>query len=116
MSELKSHLIRFEEDVNKNEKLRPLLKKWDINVIIDVLDTEEIYTLIFRGGILQEIKEEKIENERDFVAEANIDVFLEIFNGKLNPTEAVLDGEMSTFGDEKDEDILDGIALVVWGI
>lgn len=116
MESLVTHLEKFKEDLNKNEKLKPLLKNWNINVIIKVLDLDEVYTFVVRRGVVLEILKNMKHYEKNFEIEAVNDTFIEIFSGKLSPTEAILDGEMASFGNSKDEDILDAITLVIWGI
>jgi hypothetical protein len=114
---LLDHFIKFRLDLNVNQKLKPLLKDWNINVIVKVLDTEEYYTLIVRKGEILEILEDQVRDPlRNFDIEANNQTLIEIFSGRLSPAEAVLDGELASYGDSKDEDILDVIALIIWGI
>lgn len=117
MELLFDQLVKFKQDLNTNEKLRPLLKEWNINVLLKVLDTDDYYTLIVRNGVIGEILK-LIERDpvHNFEIEANSQTFNDIFNGRLSPAEAVLDGEMASYGESKDEDILDVIALVIWGI
>ncbi|MBS0031775.1 SCP2 sterol-binding domain-containing protein [Chitinophaga sp. 22321] len=112
---LYGHLQQFREHLNTNIKLRKLLGDWNIHVVLRATDPEINYTLVVENGYLIDIVASEIIGPKMFVAEATYQTFVEIFTGKLNPTEAVIDGDMSTYGEDKDESLLDGIILIIWG-
>lgn len=114
--ELLQYLEKFKINLNDNIKLKPVLKNWNINVILRILDKNTQLTLIIIQGNLEEIFNYEIEGSKNFYLEATYDIFLDIFKGKINPTEAVLDGDLISFGNSDDEEKLDGIALIIWGI
>lgn len=108
-------LGRFAERVNAHERIPRLLVGWDRTIGIEALDSGIFVSVHVRG---QRVVEVAVGGDSD-AAHVNVqgdeDVLKSIFEGVTNPAQAVLDGGLAVFGDEKDQVKLDAITLVLWG-
>jgi hypothetical protein len=116
MSTLLESLENFKERVKENDNVHKLVQNWDRNIVVEAMDTESIYTLLIRNSTIETIIEDENEDESVIRLEADEDVLSTIFTGKLNPAEAVLNGELVVFGDPADQIKLDAITLLIWGM
>ncbi len=108
-------LSEFKNKVNSNPKIVPLTKKWEPNIIINVLEREEYYTLKIRNSKVAEILPVVENNDHEVHLEGEEEDLAAIFSGKNNPVQAVLDGSLEIFGEQSDQIKLDIIAMVIWG-
>ena len=110
-------LRNFKEEVQQNENVHKLVKNWNPNIILETMDTEQIYTLQVRDCLIDQILNEENEESNHIIRlEADEEILTTIFSGEMNPAEAVLNGELVVFGDAKDQIKLDAITLLIWGM
>jgi len=116
MPELRGTLFNFKDLINKNSSVRKLLVGWEPVIEIEALDGDERYTLIVRDRSLEEIHEGPAQQAGTVTVRGNKQVLSEIFEGKLNPAQALIDGQIEIYGQEKDMIKLDALTLVLWDV
>ena len=106
----------FGQKISDNKDVLMLLKNWSPNIIIESYDSKKIFTLKIGDQGIENIalKEELCDHEIRLLA--NETILLLIFSGKMNPAEAVFNGELEIYGDVKDQIKLDAITLLIWGV
>ncbi|MEI6950396.1 hypothetical protein V9K67_24655 [Paraflavisolibacter sp. H34] len=109
-------LSSFRETVNGNHQVKKLLAGWEPNIIIETSDTAESYSLLIRDKAVAGVLEGKQEQKHQIVVEGDEDILDQVFSGSLNPAEAVLDGQIAVYGNDKDQLKLDALCLVIWGM
>lgn len=116
MSNLLHSLQSFQLQVNKNDGVRKLTKNWNPKLIIQSSDSEEVYTVVIQDSTISEIIAGEASSEHEIRIEGEAEILRDVFNGTMNPAEAVLNGEMAVYGEQGDQIKLDAISLVIWGL
>ena len=116
MQTLPEALQDFQIKFNSNAQLKKLLLNWNPNIILNSIDSGNQYTLWVREQLLANILEKEEPSDHQIFIEAENETLVKVFSGTLNPSEAVLDGDMVVFGDDKDQIKLDAITLIIWGM
>ena len=109
-------LDTFRDSVNGHPRLQKLLVGWKPNILIEAVDTGEIFTLVVDGAEIHEVEKRALESDWLMRVEAEDEVLRDVFSGRRNPGEAYLDGDLAVFGSDKDQVKLDAITLVIWGM
>lgn len=115
MQELQETLFTFKNLVNNNSSVKKLLVGWEPMIQIETVDADEQYTLTVRDCILDEIRQGPDENGTVTVRGTR-QILSEIFAGKRNPAQALIDGQIEIYGQEKDMIKLDALTLVLWDV
>lgn len=116
MSKLLTSLSNFQSEVNKNESVKKLTKDWNPRLIIQSSDSEEVYTLVIEESTIATITPGEHSANHEIRIEGDVEILQNVFMGKLNPAEAVLNGEMAVYGEQSDQIKLDAISLIIWGM
>lgn len=116
MSELLLSLQSFQSEVNKNDGVKKLTKNWNPRMIIQSSNSEEVYTLAIQESSISEIIAGEVASAHEIRIEGDAEILRDVFNGKTNPAEAVLNGEIAVYGEQSDQIKLDAISLVIWGL
>lgn len=113
---LKQCLLGFIEKVNSHTRMKFLLKDWEPTIVIDTTDTEAAYSLVVKGSRVADLVEGTLEADHCVQLQAESEVLMKIFSGKLNPARAHMDGQLAAYGSDRDQVKLDAISLILWGI
>ena len=114
MENFKNSLDEFKGKVNDNKQVKKLIRGWNPNLILECIDDSAFWTIKVKDREIQEIVNLKEDKSHMVHVQGNTDVLEQIFSGKLNPSEALLDGKIAVFGDEKDQIKIDAICLILW--
>ena len=114
MQPLITILKSFQEKANTTEKIKKLITGWNPNIIIRAMDTSDVYTFIVADLKISAILSGEINSDHQVTVEGNQDVLIEIFTGKVNPAQALLDGLIAVYGEQKDQVKLDIITMMLW--
>ena len=114
MEDLKAVLLAFRGLVNEKETVRKLIKGWEPFIHVECVDREERYTLVVRDCALQEVREGLAAHHHTITVRGPGQALVEVFDGKLNPGQAVIDGQMEVYGQDKDMVKLDALTLLLW--
>lgn len=113
--ELKSTLERFVSDVNSNEKVQRLIKKWSSTVNFWARDQGFGFVLEVVEGRVVRIQEAKSVDDGKVKVVADYETLLKMFQGKENIAHLYLEGVVETYGSERDQIVLDAVARLLWG-
>ena len=114
-TDLKQCLQKFKVKVNENDRIKKLIRGWNPAIIIEANDKQLFFTLLIENEKIFSIVDSKEEKNHQIHIQGSNNVLQSIFSGDLNPAEAVLDGKIAVFGDDKDQIKLDAISLILWG-
>ncbi|MGC8672606.1 MAG: SCP2 sterol-binding domain-containing protein [Thermoplasmata archaeon] len=112
--DLKEVLYDFVNNVNKNEKVQKLIKKWSTTLLFWGKDINKGFILQIQDGKIISIKEVYDENEGKVKVITEKDTLVKMFEGKENIAHLYLDGVVETYGSEKDQIVLDAVARLLW--
>ncbi len=113
---LLNSLLDFRDRVNENAKLKTFLKGWEPVISILTSDTGEAYSLVVKNETVTQVLLENMDHNHKIDVEGDETTLDQVFSGNLNPAEALLDGQLAIYGNEKDQLKLDAIALIIWGM
>lgn len=114
MQDLKTALVAFRDLVNGKDSVKKLIRGWEPFVQVECVDGEEQYTLIIRNAALDEIRDGVLPHDHTVMVRGNRAALVQVFDGTLNPAQAVIDGLMEVYGLEKDMIKLDALTLLLW--
>jgi len=117
MSKLKLQLEDFASTLNTHPYAPKLLANWDRAFYIGTIDEKESYQIKINNNAVQEINLctfDKIADDA-LLIQANEEILIEVFAGKLSPLKAYNAGQIALYGNMQDQTRLDAIALVLWG-
>ncbi len=114
ISELRENIEKFTADVNTNEKVQKLIKKWSSVVNIWGKDLNAGFILsVNEGKITGIMKAESIDDGKVKVI-GESDTLIRMFKGQEKIAHLYLDGVVETYGSERDQIVLDAIARLLW--
>jgi hypothetical protein len=108
-------LAQFRSKVNGDSRLISILHGWEPVIAVEVLDTGWKRYLQVRNCRIEDIRPDITDDAHMVHLLASEDVLAAVFDGRFNPTEAFLDGELQIFASDKDQIKLDAISLILWG-
>jgi SCP-2 sterol transfer family len=108
-------LAQFRDKVNADSRLQSILRGWEPVIAVEVLDTGWKRYLLVRDCRIDDIRPDCADDSHVVHLLASEEVLTAVFDGRLNPTEAFLDGELQIFASDKDQVKLDAISLMLWG-
>ncbi|MCL5681493.1 MAG: hypothetical protein M1515_05600 [Candidatus Thermoplasmatota archaeon] len=113
-SELRETLERFIADVNNNEKVQKMIRKWSSVVNIWGKDINRGYLLeVVDGKVTQMMEAMNVDDGKvKVVGESR--TLIRMFQGKEKIVHLYLDGIVETYGSERDQIVLDAIARLLW--
>lgn len=113
--ELKATLERFVADVNSNDKVQKLIRKWSSTVNIWARDMGFGFVLEVVEGKVTQMYEAKSVDDGKVKVVADYQTLLGMFQGKENIAHLYLEGVVETYGSERDQIVLDAVARLLWG-
>lgn len=116
MQSLKETLVQFRDLVNQKAPLKKFLKGWEPCIHVETIDQKQQYTLLIRNCVLQEIQDGLAAHNDPITVRGNQDVLAQIFEGKLDAAQALIEGQIEIYGREKDMIKLDALTLVLWEV
>lgn len=108
-------LLQFRGKVNADSRLQSTLRGWDPVIAVEVLGTGWKRYLLVRDCLIEDIRPDCADDSHVVHLLASEEVLTAVFDGRFNPTEAFLDGELQIFASDKDQVKLDAISLILWG-
>jgi invasion protein IalB len=112
--DLKEVLYDFVNNVNKNEKVQKLIRKWSTTLLFWGKDINKGFILQIQDGKITSIKEVFSMDEGKVKVITDKDTLVKMFEGKENIAHLYLDGVVETYGSEKDQIVLDAVARLLW--
>lgn len=114
---LQQCLLGFVERVNSNKRIPSLIKGWEPNIIVESEDSDDLYTLMVRGCVVDEmVSGETSKPEHEIRVCASLNELCNVFSGNKNAANSFLSGDLTLFASDKDQVKLDAIGLLVWGL
>ena len=92
------------------------MRDWEPVILIEVLNTGWKQYLPVRDGRITEITSDFMDISHVVRLRSSEETLVAIFDGKFNPLEAFLNGELEIFATDVDQVKLDAISLVLWGV
>jgi hypothetical protein len=98
------------------EAVRPLLQGWDRRIIMVDQQTEEALIIEIAEGALANMAAatEVALGEQDVVIRGRRDDLMELLDGTLHPSEAVLDDRIQVSAHPDDQIKLDALSFALW--
>jgi hypothetical protein len=109
-------LAQFRAKVNDDSRLKGILRGWEPVIMIEVLGTGWKWYLPVRDCRIAEIKSDFQDAAHLVQLRASEEALIAIFDGRFNPAEAFLNGDLEIFATDNDQVKLDAISLLLWGI
>ncbi|MCR4420309.1 MAG: SCP2 sterol-binding domain-containing protein [Clostridia bacterium] len=113
--ELGECLADFRDRCNADPQLRRLLLDWDRDILVQATDADSSYVLTVRDGTVYLDHRGGEVGRPDVTVSAEIALLVELFSGRITPTEPYLNGTLKVLGTEEDVMRLDFISLMIWG-
>ncbi|MGB9887654.1 MAG: SCP2 sterol-binding domain-containing protein [Moorellales bacterium] len=111
--ELGECLADFRDRCNADPQLRRMLADWDRTILIQATDADSSYVLIVKDGTV--FLDHGQAGQADLTVSAKLDLLVDLFSGRITPTEPYLNGTLRVLGREEDVMRLDFISLMIWG-
>ena len=108
-------LEQFRSRVNADSRLESILRGWEPVIVVEDLGTGWTRFLLVRGCRIAEIRPDCDDAAHVVHLRASPEVLTAVFDGRLNPTDAFLNGDLQVFATDRDQVKLDAISLVLWG-
>jgi len=117
-ADLSDCLCAFRDTFNANESVKKAVKGWDRSIIVEATDTGSVATMIVNNLTITEVRVGAVDKHQDDLVhlQASEDTLIRIFAGDYNPANALIDGELAVFSNEKDKVKLEVISIVIWGM
>lgn len=112
--EIFNSLKVFEQNYNRNERLKIMNKDWNRVILVKANDVDSEHTLILSSGDLT-VKEGNHTGPPDMTVLSDSETLADMFYGDIAPTEPYLNGTLKVKGSEDDIMRLDFITLLIWG-
>jgi hypothetical protein len=119
LTDLRSCLEDFQQRFNTNPRVKKLVKNWQRQIMVDPVDTGRVMTMLIADEELHTIVDgppPQADDEFLVHLQADDQTLVEIFSGNYNPSNALLDGLLSVFSNDKDKVKLEALAMVIWGL
>ncbi len=119
MTDLIETLVLFKDKANSHPRIASLIKGWEPTIVVEATDSGTKRYLPVRGCRIESVD----TNDTGDGAPAGHVVHLRaaeavlaaVFDGRSNPADAFLEGDLEIFASDKDQVKLDAISLVLWG-
>jgi hypothetical protein len=114
---LEECLTDFRERFNDNARVKKLIVGWNRDILVEPLDAPTSYTMVIENLQMTSVST-GIDQGHDGQVhmQADEEILKRIFTGEYNPAEALIDGNMAVFSEERDKVKLEAIAMVIWGL
>jgi hypothetical protein len=114
---LEECLQDFRDRFNDNARVKKLIAGWNRDVLVEPLDAPTAYTMVIENLEMTSVSPGINEGHDGQVhMQADEEILKRIFTGEYNPAEALIDGNMAVFSEERDKVKLEAIAMVIWGL
>ena len=114
ISELREIIERFITNVNSNEKVQKLIRKWSSVVNIWGRDINAGFVLNVKDGQITDMRNAESIDDGKVKVIGESDTLVRMFTGKEKIVHLYLDGVVETYGSERDQIVLDAIARLLW--
>lgn len=111
--EITESLQAFQENYQKNKRLKIMNKDWNRTVLVLAKDIESNHTVVVKEGELS--FQEGKQGTPDLSIISDSEILADMFFGDITPTEPYLNGSLRLIGSEDDIVRLDIISLLIWG-
>ena len=111
--EITEALLDFQEQCNRNERLRRMQRDWSKILHIVAEDNDSRHTMTVVAGETTKI-EEGLVGTPDIIVTTNSETLCDMFWGDLNPAQKYLRGELKLKASQEDVMRLDAINLIIW--
>jgi hypothetical protein len=115
INELRSVIQKFVADVNGNDKVYRLIRKWSSDVNVWAKDFGVGFILTVREGRVSAVKEAGSVDDGKVKVVGQSDTLIRMFRGQEKIARLYLDGMVETYGSERDQIVLDAVARLLWG-
>jgi hypothetical protein len=114
---LEECLTDFRDRFNDNARVKKLIVGWNRDILVEPLDAPTAYTMVIENLQMTSVSA-GIDQGHDGQVhmQADEEILKRIFTGEYNPAEALIDGNMAVFSEERDKVKLEAIAMVIWGL
>jgi len=109
-------LEKFRSKVNGDSRLTNILRGWEPVIMLEALNTQWKRYLPIHECHITEITSDFKDASHVVRLRSSEETLIAIFEGRYNPVEAFLNGELELFATDKDQLKLDAISLLLWGI
>ena len=113
---LSETLEQFRTKVNGDFRLTSILRGWEPVIMIEVPNAGWKQYLPVRDCRIAEITSDSQDVSHVVRLRSSEETLIAIFDGRCNPVEAFLNGELEIFATDNDQVKLDAISLVLWGV
>ncbi len=114
VDELKDVLEKFVNDVNNNQKVQKLIRKWSSIVNIWGKDIGAGFILYVNEGKVTDMREASSIDDGKVKVVGESSTLINMFRGREKIVHLYLDGIVETYGSERDQIVLDAIARLLW--
>ncbi len=114
LDDIRSEIVKFVYDVDQNEKVQKLIRKWNTRILFWGRDISAGFVVEVNGGNVRLIGETNNVDEGKVKVVSDSDTLKRMFRGKENLAHLYLDGIIETYGSEKDQIVLDAVARLLW--
>lgn len=111
--EITASLFAFQQNYNKNKRLKKMNVDWDRIVLVQANDISSKHTFVLRKGELTVA--EGPPEKPDITIISDSETLADMFYGDTTPTEPYNNGTLKVLGTEDDIVRLDFISLMIWG-
>lgn len=116
MTDLIDTLTQFKDKANGHPRIASLIKGWEPTIVVEASDSGTKRYLPVRACRIESVDaDDTAPSEHVVHLRANEAVLAAVFDGRSNPADAFLEGELEIFASDKDQVKLDAISLVLWG-
>lgn len=112
--EFKETIDKFVGEVNLNEKVQKLIRKWASSVNIWGRDIGEGYILEVQSGKVTSVTKAASRDDGIVKVIGDAEMLIRMFRGKEKVAHLYLEGVIETYGSERDQIVLDAIARLLW--
>lgn len=109
---LSDALSEFADQINRDERLRQMIRDWNRWLRCVALDTGSSAGLRVQDA---EVHVVDPPSEEDILLEGAEELLVGMFKGEVSPTEPYLDGRLRVKGSQEDVLRLDFLSLMIWG-
>ena len=114
VKELRETIEKFVVDVNHNEKVQKLIRKWSSVVNIWGKDIDTGFILDVKKGKVTDLSDAKSRDDGKVKVVGESATLIRMFRGQEKIVHLYLDGVVETYGSERDQIVLDAIARLLW--
>lgn len=116
MTDLIDTLALFKDKANTHPRIASLIKGWEPTIVVEAADSGIKRYLPVRGGRIASVDaDDGAPSDHVVHLRAAEAVLAAVFDGRSNPADAFLEGDLEIFASDKDQVKLDAISLVLWG-